>query len=296
MIRDPKVTQASLYHHLKKYWTEKVTSGGRGEEAAQAIVSDLNEYLNAYKALVGEWRPPTIEPECRTALQKLRYLDTPEMMYPYLMQLMKSHLDEDTSCEDFLAVVDTIESFIIRRIFGGFSLGGMQVIFRQIWDTVGADSSALAERLGNRFPNDSEFMESVKNNDLYSKSRCRYVLAQYERGFDRGDISEWDPRDITADHLMPQDIELEDWPGVSRNDHKELVDTWANLVPLSQKANSEKSSKSWSDVKVMMLEESGTVFKSTRDVFARNESWDAQAIRSRAEDLARWAVDRWPKG
>ena len=45
----------------------------------------------------------------------------------------------------------------------------------------------------------------------------------------------------------------------------------------------------------MMTEESGTVFKSTRAVFDEYDHWNLDTIRERAERLADWALQRWPK-
>lgn len=94
---------------------------------------------------------------------------------------------------------------------------------------------------------------------------------------------------------MPQHPDYNDWPGVTADGHKAVVDTLANLVPLSVQANSEKSNRSWDTTRKMMTEESGTVFKSTRAVFDEYNHWDLDTIRDRAERLADWALQRWPK-
>ena len=99
------------------------------------------------------------------------------------------------------------------------------------------------------------------------------------------------PRNPTVDSRG----RLPDWPGVTAEDHAIVVDTFANLVPLSAQANSQKSTRSWSETKKMMTEESGTVFKSTRAVFDEYDHWDLDTIAERAERLANWSLKRWPK-
>ena len=93
---------------------------------------------------------------------------------------------------------------------------------------------------------------------------------------------------------MPQTPAAGEWDQVSTDDRTALSDTWANLVPLRE-ANPQKSNSSFDVARRMMIEEQGTVFKSTRDVFDKYDHWDAKTIRDRANYLADWAIDRWPK-
>ena len=298
LIRDPQTTTGSLYRSLKAYWEEEVTDGQRGLNPAAAIVADLNEYLPAYRAVVGDREPPTLEPVARAALQRLVRLSPPTTMHPYLMQLLHEHLDGKLSSEAFSSAVDVIDSFIVRRVFAGISTTGIHTLFKRLWNSIGSDTAALTKSLDVRtiqFPDDDQFREDIFSSSIYGSSRCRYILTEYERSFDQGDPSEWDPENVTVDHLIPQDPRLSDWPGVTAEGHAAVVDTFANLVPLSAKANSEKSNRSWEDTRRIMTEESGTVFKSTRAVFDEYDHWDLDNIRHRAESLADWALQRWPK-
>lgn len=299
LIRDPQTTNASLYRSLRTYWEESVTGGVRGREPAKAIIDDLTEYLPAYRAIVGDWRPPQLDPDAWSTLQRLGRLNPPTTMYPYLMRLVHEHLNHEISTDDFSSVIGVIDSFIIRRFFCELGNTGIHPVFKRLWSSVGADKDALIESLNVRtiqFPDDEQFRQYVLYSSIYGAQRCRYVLTEYERSFTRGDPSEWHPDDVTVDHLMPQKANLKEWPGVTLDAHKEVVDTFANLVPLSRRANSEKSDRSWVETRKMMLEESGTVFKSTRAVFDEYDHWDLETIRQRAERLADWALDRWPKG
>lgn len=298
LIRNSQTTKGSLYHSIKEYWEEKVTGRQRGLKPAAAIIEDLNEYLPAYRGIVGDKEPPDLEPVTRDTLQRLGRLSPPTVTYPYLMQLLHAHLLGKISSDEFKNAVDVIDSFIIRRSFAGIGNTGIHTIFKRLWSLESVNPHSLTKSLEVRtvqFPNDDQFVENIKTASIYGSLRCRYILTEYERSIGRGDPSEWNPRDITVDHLMPQEPRLPDWPGVTAEGHAAVVDTLANLVPLSAQANSQKSSRSWSETKKMMTEESGTVFKSTREVFDEYDQWDLDTIAERAARLAKWALDRWPK-
>ena len=304
LIRDHQTTNGSLYRSLKDYWEKNVTHGERGIDPAIEIIKDLNEYLPAYRGIVGDREPSDLEPVSRDALQRLERLNPPTMTYPYLMQLLHAHLLGEVSSDEFKNAVGVIDSFIIRRSFAGIGNTGIHMLFKRLWSSENVDSFSLTKSLEVRtvqFPSDDQFFESVKTASIYDSRRCRYILTEYERSIGRGDPSEWNPSEITVDHLMPRNPTIDargrlpDWPGVTAEGHSAVVDTFANLVPLSAQANSQKSTRSWSETKKMMTEESGTVFKSTRAVFDEYDQWDLDTIAERAERLAQWALDRWPK-
>ncbi|MYH67273.1 MAG: DUF262 domain-containing protein [Dehalococcoidia bacterium] len=299
LIRDSSTTKARMYETLRTYWKGTVTQGKAGEQAAQAIVQDLEEFLPSYHALVGVSRPSTLDSESWSAIERLQRLDVPSTMYPYFIQLIDARLKGSVSTDDLVKATRIIDSFVVRRVFLGFSNTGIHTVFKRLWSAAGADPKKLIENLEVRtvqFPSDDDFRRSILEAAIFRSSKCRYILTEYERSFSKGDLSEWNPHEVTVDHLIPQNPTLKDWPGISAEQHDAVVDTWANLVPLSGKANSEKSAGNWDQTRKMMLEESGTVFKSTRAVFDQYKQWDAEAIGDRGRRLADWALERWPKG
>ena len=298
LIRDSKISKGSMYRGLRSYWRSKVTENNKGEEAAQAIVKDLSEFLPSYLALVNQARPSGLDDVSWEAVRRIQRLDAPAMMYPYLMRLINERIEGRVDPKDLIAAVNVIDSFVVRRAFSGVANTGLHPVFKSLWGSVGASASQVLRVLDRRvgsFPDDREFRESISNAPLHNYAKCRYILTEYERSFTKGDPSEWLPNQVTADRIMPKNAELKDWPGVSAKDHEELVDTWANLVPLSRKANSEKSAGNYEQTRIMMLDESGTVFKTTRAVFDEHENWNADSIRNRGERLVEWALKRWPK-
>jgi hypothetical protein len=70
---------------------------------------------------------------------------------------------------------------------------------------------------------------------------------------------------------------------------------WGNLTPLDKSANSSKSTRSWEEAKESYFKDS--IYETTRRL--REEygpEWNAATICERTEQLAQWAVGRWPSG
>ena len=304
LIRQPSTTKASVYRSLSAFWTSEVTNGSRGEKAAADIVSNLREYVPAYRAIVGApfvdstGHPTGIDAKAWDAIQRLKRMGATQTMYPYLMKLVHHHMQGPVTAEEVAEVISIIDSFIVRRAFAGMGNTGIHTVFKDVWNHAKADHLELVRRLDIRtvaFPDDESFADAIRTFKLYSSNRCRYVLTEYERSYDIGDPSKWNPEDVTVDHLMPQSPRQGEWDGVSDEDREVLGDTWANLVPLTGPGNATKSAASWADARRLMIDEQGTVFKSTRAVFQEYETWDAETIRDRAEKLVEWALQRWPK-
>jgi hypothetical protein len=143
-----------------------------------------------------------------------------------------------------------------------------------------------------RFPTDDEFVELVRTAKLYGRRLAPYVLLEYELSLTHGDTLATVP-DPSIDHIMPQTLTSKWGTLISAEKHAKLVDTWANLVPLSSKANSEKSDRLWDAIRSDLRAESA--FKTTRFVAEKFATWNEDTINLRAQELAQWAIKRWPK-
>jgi hypothetical protein len=78
---------------------------------------------------------------------------------------------------------------------------------------------------------------------------------------------------------------------MSREEHARVKDTWANLVPLTPEANSQKGNVGWVEAKDFYQRYS--LFKSTRNFGANYDSWSLADVEARSTSLADWAISRW---
>ncbi len=289
LIAKPSATKSTLLATLRDRWSALEPS---------EILADLKGYVPAFLALVeaDESRVARYESDAvKLAVRRLQRMNSPSSVLPFSMRLLRGYENgeiDEASAEGSLRL---IESFLVRRAVAGFEPTGLHALFKDLWsETKGKPELVVAtiDRSATiQFPRDEQFAEDVRTKPLYGRRLARYVLAEYERGLLGGDP--FPEIDLTIDHVMPQTLTTV-WKGVvSQDDHEALKDTWANLVPLSGAANSEKGQMSWDDARAYFQSE--TVFKTTKRLAQANDTWDADAIRARADSLAQWAVQRWPR-
>jgi hypothetical protein len=222
-------------------------------------------------------------------------MSAPSSLYPFALliitKLLAGELPQDWARRN----LQQIESFLVRRAFAGFEPTGLHAVFKDMWSKTHGDPEKFIQEIDKnptqKFPDDAQFGQDIRQRPLYQRRLAKYILAEHERGLRGGDP--YPNIEPTIDHVMPQEL-TEAWKAVVLpEDHKALKDTWANLVPLSGPANSEKGQKPWSEVRKYFQTE--TVFKATKRLAQQNATWGAEQIRQRAEQLALWAIARWPK-
>ncbi len=294
LIKDSSTRKAEVFKKLSFQWKSKVKSM-EARNAAKTIIDDLREYVPAYLALSSGDRLSNVSDEFWETVLRLYRMPAPSTLYPYAMRLLLALKKGETNETDAKACLGVIESFLVRRAFLGLEPTGLHAVYKDLWKKAGADSQKVKQFVQTNtieFPDDERFIERIKSSDLYHRKLCVYVLEEYERSFTRGDILISFPP-ITVDHVMPQS-RIDEWLNVvSVEDHERYLHTWANLVPLSTKANSEKGAKSWVEVKQRLQNE--TVFSTTKALISSNDEWGIDEIEKRAESLGEWAVKRWPK-
>jgi hypothetical protein len=286
LIKRPTTTKSGTFGVLKDVWKT---------ESPDAVLDNLLDYVPAFKAIAtGE--SLEVSNELRSAIIRLLRMPAPSVVYPFTMRVIRQALRRELDEGIAAGNLRLVESFLVRRAFAGFEPTGLHAVFKGLWnDTQGEPAKFISTIDKNptiTFPSDDEFVQSVQANQLYYRKLAPYVLWEYERGLLGGDpIPLGIP--LTIDHVMPQDRTKEWADVVSQKDHEDLLHTWANLTPLSNPLNAQKGHRSWEEVRAVLKTE--TVFKSTKRLAEAYETWDADSIRKRAEELAAWAVQRWPK-
>lgn len=289
LIAKPTATKSTLLSTLRDRWASL---------EPHEIMSDLRTFVPAFLAITDsdESRLDRYESDAlKVAIKRLNLMNAPSSIYPFVMQVLINYENGTLSELDALGSLRIVESFLVRRAIAGFEPTGLHALYKDLWSqTFGVPVNVIGviDRSATiQYPKDEQFINDIKQKPLYGRRMAKYILAEYERGLLGGDP--FPDIDLTIDHVMPQTL-TPAWRGVvSQEDHDSLKDTWANLVPLSGAANSEKGQMTWSDARVYFQSE--TVFKTTKRLAQSNENWDTDAIKQRAESLAHWAVQRWPR-
>lgn len=285
LIKKSSTTKGRMIADLRDEWS--------GWEAAQ-IISDLTSYVPSFLAIVdGNISPGLGFPHgLAEQIRRLSSMPAPSSVYPYTMMLVRSVADGSLPAADAERCLLFVESFLVRRALNGLEPTGLHALFKGMWSKVGGNANNLIAEIDSKptikYPSDTEFFADVRGKPLYGKRIQGYVLAEYDRGLPGDPTPNIRP---TVDHVMPQKLKA-GW-SVPTGDHQRLLHVWANLVPLSGPSNSSKGAEPWAKVRTRLLREAG--FKTPRSLALEFPTWGPTEIEARAEELAKWALARWPR-
>lgn len=300
LLSSKKARKKKLMPTLRQIWSEKNTGA---DWSAETIISHLEEYASYYLALhsISTFE---INKICSAAnsryssiIWRARRLKLPSICYPYLMPLLKHASESDANLEEAEACLNIVDSFMVRRFMCGQEPTGLHAVFKGLWGAAKTDVSKLRKELTCRktvmSPDDEMFLKAIRGRSIYRGSMGLYIVMEYERALS----TEGDPiadnheetTKVSLDHIIPQSQVAEkekDIPAI-----KELMHAWANIIPMSPRANSEKSARDWQAARELI--NAGTRYHSSRKV-AQNEKWGTDEIEARIAELQKWALVRWP--
>ncbi len=140
-------------------------------------------------------------------------------------------------------------------------------------------------RLRDIYPNDEIFRDAFFKYDFYKNYR-KYVQEKLAVSVSN------DQTEIvleSIEHIMPQSIRSDKWPGISVSDHAEWVNTIGNLTPLNMPDNLDNSNHSFAD-KIHNIKDSD--WQITRNIDTDN-GWGIEQIKKRAAELSESAIKIW---
>lgn len=294
LTRDSNITKSRTFISLAKRWVEAYGSSATPIDQISAIMLDLQEHVNIYRHL-RDGTSLSISPgEYSEALAAISRMRTTSVIFPYLFSLHSAVCDQQVSDKDAGAAIRLVETFLFRRAMVGLEPTGLHAVFKGLWQEVGADLIKLRNKLENKtvkFPNDEEFRLAVETAPMYSRKIRNYAMLELERKFTSGDVLKTFPQ-MTADHVLPQAPKGEWLEKFTTAERERWMDTWANLVPLSGKANSEKGNQTWAQTRAKLKNE--IVFSTTKHLLDEYEDWTPASLQDRALKLSAWALVRWP--
>lgn len=282
-----------VYHDFKKY-TRPVIQ----EQGIERVVTDIGKFARHYYFLV---LAQETNSTLTIALADLRDLKT-DVVYPFLLKVYDDYSTDILSLDDLIKIVKLVESYIFRRWVCGLSSRSYNYIFRDLLKAIDKENyleSVLAHFLllpnSNRFPADAEFIEDIKERNLYNTRYRHYWLYRFENYNKKERISKSEGK-YTIEHIMPQTENLSDgWKRSLGDDHwKDIHQKWlhtlGNLTLTGY--NTEYGNKNFAEKRDMVggfHESTLRLNKGLKDV----EVWNEQAIKNRANRLAQEASSIW---
>lgn len=228
--------------------------------------------------------------------------------YPFLLALFAEHRGNE---EAVYAVLDDLESFLVRRMVCQLNTRGYNQFFLELLKTVTDDSEETVSGVrkfllnsdadSSRWPSDNEFKQAWLEYPLYrnlAKNRLRMLLEGLERKMRTGKSEKMQLEEkLTIEHLMPQKWHKH-WPLSEENDGEpaeqerdRTLHTMGNLSLVTHKLNPAISNGPWQKKKADILEHS--LLRLNRALEADDE-WDEERINRRGKKLFDVATSIWP--
>lgn len=286
LIKHPNLKKSEVYSSLRKDWD--------GMEEPEAIIGQLAEYQNAFIDLVSEKNLSEHTKIIVKALSRLKQAGLPTSTFPFMMSLLQAVEVNKVVPEVAEAIMNVLETFIVRRATCGIEPTGLHAVFKRLWSQCGGDytpervAKEISENKTVAWPNAEEFRHAVESRSLYGVSVTPFLVLEYDRSL-KGDtpaIVPW------IEHVLPSNPDPAWFEVFSQEQHANMKDLLANLLPLTSEMNSSLSNKPYAEKRVRFREDAA--FKSARQFGENVADWTPEALGVRAKELGEWAVSRWP--
>jgi hypothetical protein len=285
---DPSITKAELFGKLREYWSDL--------GSPQIIIEDMDRFTPTLFCLELGEVTEEIPSELVDNLLKFHRSNLPSSIYSFVLKCVDRVKSGEQSPANIAGAFDVIEGFLVRRAICGFEPSGLHAVFKGMYDEIAKRGSVTAQGVASElkrrttipWPNDEAFREAIVGNGIYKRRICRFVIAELEGS----SFSESSFDSFWIEHVVPQVLTPE-WAEVFPEDqHLKLGNTLANLLPLTAKMNGEEGQNPYDKKKIAFAR---SKFASTRDFATKNDEWKPSSVNARADELAVWALERWPK-
>jgi hypothetical protein len=286
LVINSQITKAELFSTLRKQWD--------GLANPQAVIADLARYFPEFLALEVGTLDGTWGKRLRSQMRRLHEMGAPSSVYPFVFGLFdamrRGEGDEDAVCD----ALDLVEGFLFRRAICGYEPTGLHAVFKGLWKEASGDgfptpksiSAAISARTTVPWPDDGEFASNITVGNLYDRNIKKFALLEFERSVK----GETPADDFEIEHILPQ-TPNDHWQDLFGEHYKEVVNTWANLIPITRNMNPAVGQQNFANKKNAYKD---SIFATTRDVGQSWPEWTPDAVASRAATLQKWAIGRWP--
>ncbi len=289
LIINRLVTKADLFQSIRAHWHRF--------GSPQEVIRDMSCFVPCFLAMENGTVDRSIPAELGQGLLRLHRLGKPSAIYSFVMKVVSAVAEQKLAASTAREIIDVIESFLFRRAICGIEPTGLHAAFKGLWfelTEAGGETNvnapavqrALSAKPTVAWPDNATFESKVRTGDLYHRKVVRYALAEFEASRD-GESPE---DQFEVEHICPQTA-TEEWQVTFGDQYESILHTWANLLPLTGRMNVDAGQEPYA---VKRSEYENSIFASTREVASCVTEWDPQAWATRADQIAAWALLRWP--
>ena len=279
-----------VYEQFKRYYIEQNLT-------KEDILKEIFIYAKYYAAIELDREK---DKDLRMYWRQIRMIDC-HVAYPFFLQLYHDYEQKNLAKEDFILIIKTTISYIVRRAICEIPTNSLNKTFAVFYNKINKQdyvNSVLKEYIlktaYRAFPTDYEVREKLQTKDIYHFRLKNYLLQMLENYYHK------EPIDIvrdnyTIEHIMPQSPELnmtwqkmlgENW----REVQKIYLHTLGNLTLTGY--NSEMGNKSFEE---KLNGENG--FKHSHlklnQYVASCEAWNKKSIQQRTSLLTDLILKIW---
>lgn len=293
--RTEDIKRDTEYKEFKDTYKEDFTN-------AEEAITELTHYSKYYKWVKS---PESVVREYPDTSAILQDLDDLRMLpaTPSIMWLLEKADTGEINFDDVNETLDVIGAWSFRaritNIINTGEIGNILTtkILELLKNKKSDDSYAdyiwfeLSNyRIRDIYPSDAIFKEAFAKYDFY-KSYRTYVQIKLETPAKQraGVNDKFDIELESIEHIMPQTIKSEKWPGITTSEHAEWINTIGNLTPMNMIDNPAASNGSIEE-KRPYIEKSA--WQLTKEVDTKN-GWGIATIQSRGNRLAEDASKVW---
>lgn len=284
------VRQGSIYEAVKNRLASLPTTS-----KVIDFLMDMRIYAGYYKRMID----PASEPNDKIRRRLLRInrweINT---AYPFLLALYDDYERGSLDADGMRQVLDTIESFVIRRFFCRVPTNALNRIFIALYKSLEKENIVEETRtqlLARGWPSDEQFLDGWIRFPIYTSgtSKCRHVLESLEGMLTLNN----EPVDIThsritIEHVLPQTLN-EAWElalgSSAAQIHDAYLHTVGNLTLIG--LNEPMGNSSFPQKKPTFLQSNFALNK----YIARQDKWNDQVIQQRALLLGQTALEIWQR-
>jgi len=286
LMLNSNIRKADLFNTLRSAWKDKNPT---------EIIADLKIHTPTLLALTSSFQMTTLPDKINKYITRFKASNLPSSTYCFVLRAIHSVAENTQKENDVIEAFNAIDSLLVRRACCGIEPSGLHAIFKGMWRNIEEGSgvvnfASVKKSIGDRlpWPDDDLFKKWVADEPQYSRKIAPYFVGQYE-----GFIALETPTDpFELEHIIPQNPDPH-WKGViGSKTVKEVVDRYANLLPITSRMNKTESRKPFDKKKVAFAK---SMFASTRLVGTDYKVWDLSTLDTRGKEIADWAVTHWPK-
>ena len=261
-------------------------------------LKDLYEFSEYYAKLLDPLKENNLK--IRRCLERINRLEV-ATVYPFLLNCYHDYEENKLSEADFIAVLQILENFIIRRFICNVQTRGLNRIFSVLYYQVSKASNLahadFVERLKldlqNRdYPKDTEFKDRLLDVKLYGTGRTykgKLILESIEESFHHKEQVSF--TNLTIEHIMPQTI-TKWWQEHLGEEgditHDLLLHSLGNITITAY--NGELYNAEFIEKKEILINSHLEINK----YFENQETWKREDIEKRSLYLAEKVLQIWP--